>query len=106
MRTQVRQGDVLLIPVEPPQGELRRAVDAEGRPLAGLLVEGERTGHAHRLPARVYDAPEGRLIMLERPTPLTHEEHQHVEVPAGWWRIVLQTEYVPASRPAFRWRVD
>jgi hypothetical protein len=102
MRGQIRQGDVLLIPVEQPKGELTRATDDSGQPLAGLYVEGEATGHAHRLPARVYDSGEGRLLLLERPTPLTHEEHRHVEVPAGWWQPVLQREH----RSGLRARVD
>lgn len=92
---QIRQGDVLLQRVAEPES-VRRATDPEGRPLAGLLVEGERTGHAHRLPARVYDTDDGdRVLFLERPTPLTHEEHEALEVPAGWWRPVQQREYLP-----------
>ena len=105
-RGQIRQGDVLLVPVDQPEGELVRATDEAGRPLAGLEVAGERTGHVHRLASRVYDTAIGRLLFVERPTPLTHEEHRHVEVPAGWWRPVFQREYVPASRPARRSRVD
>lgn len=105
-RSQIRQGDVLLTPIEAPAGEPVRACDENGQPLAGLLVTGERTGHAHRLPARVYDTPAGRVLMLERPEPLTHEEHRQIEVPAGWWRVDLQREYVPAARPTRRNRVD
>jgi len=105
-RGQIRQGDVLLVPVDPPADPMTGAVDAAGQPLAGLEVAGERTGHAHRLPARVYDTSRGRVLMLERPEVLTHEEHRHVEVPAGWWRPIVQREYVPAARPARRSRVD
>lgn len=104
-RPQIRQGDVLLMPVGDPAGEPRRSVDSDGRPLAGLVVHGERTGHAHRLPGRVYDTDDGRrLMMLERPTPMTHEEHDAVEVPAGWWEIRQQREFVPAAnRTTRRW---
>ncbi len=98
---QIRQGDVLLTRVQPPR-DLVRALDENGKPLAGLLVEGERTGHAHRLPARVYDSGAGRVLFVERPTPLTHEEHAHIEVPAGWWQPVTQREYVPQQRPRSR----
>lgn len=102
-RPMIRQGDVLLIPVDEPRTP-KRAMDETGQPLAGLVVHGERTGHAHRLPARVYDAPNGsRLLMLERPTPLTHEEHAHIEVPAGWWEIRQQREHIPARGVMRRW---
>jgi hypothetical protein len=97
----IRQGDVLLVKVAEPATKIR-ACDEFGQPLAGLLVEGERTGHAHRLPARVYDSEVGRVLLLERPTPITHEEHAAIEIPAGWWRPVQQREYVPASRPRSR----
>lgn len=104
---QIRQGDVLLTRIDPPPAEtLQRVKDDDGQPLAGLLVPGERTGHAHRLPARVYDAPGvGRVLMIERPQVLTHEEHEHIEVPAGWWVPTFQREYSPRANRA-RWRVD
>lgn len=121
---QIRQGDVLLIAVrEPAFDRLVRATDAEGRPLAGVRVEGEATGHAHQLAGRLYEllrkprradrsgrtsrayiAGQSRVIFLERPTPLTHPEHREVEVPAGWWELRLQREWVPrARRAARRW---
>lgn len=96
-RQQIRHGDVLLTEIQPPVGP-QRAVDDNGQPLAGLLVAGERTGHAHRLPARVYDlpgTPARRVVMIERPTAITHEEHGAVEIPAGWWEVTLQREYAP-----------
>ena len=99
---QIRRGDVLLERIEPPAGELTRSLDEQGQPLAGLVVEGERTGHAHVLPARVYDSAGGRLLFLERPTPITHEEHAAVDVPAGWWRVTQQREYVPRQAPRSR----
>jgi hypothetical protein len=101
--TQIRQGDVLLCRVAAPANP-QRATDAGGQPLAGLRVEGERTGHAHVLPARVYSDGPRRLLMLERPEKLTHQEHAHIEVPAGWWEVRTQTEYVPAAnRRVGRW---
>jgi hypothetical protein len=96
--TQIRQGDVLLERVDPPITSTRVA-DARG-----LRVEGERTGHAHVLPAEVHNSPQGRLLRLKSPTPITHEEHAPIEVPAGWWRPVLQrewTEHAPVRRARF-----
>ncbi len=101
MRSPIRQGDVLLVPVDEPAGKVER-IQAQG-----LEVPGEHSGHVHRLAARVYDAPGGELLFLERPTPLEtyHAEtgeawpdrHDTVEVPAGWWRPVPQTEYQPRA---------
>jgi hypothetical protein len=116
-RTQIRQGDVLLVPVTAPAAEdIERCLDNSGHPLAGLVVAGERTGHAHRLPSRVYTTratrarTARRLLMLERPGVLRHEkpsgeiaDHQPVEVPAGWWEVRIQREHVPASSPTGRW---
>ena len=119
--TQIRQGDVLLVRVDEPK-RATRAVDENG-PLAGLRVPGERSGHEHRLPARVYDVPRGkRLLFLERPTemrvvrtdaparefmrPDGQPRHPAVEVPAGWWLPVTQRQYVPQSRPVSRARFD
>jgi len=98
---QIRQGDVLLLPARAPKNPVR-VTDEYGQPLAGLVVAGERTGHAHRLAARVYDAGDRRLLLLERPTPITHEEHAEIEVPAGWWEVRLQREYVPQERKSSR----
>ncbi|MHB1950142.1 MAG: hypothetical protein ACYCQK_01555 [Acidiferrobacteraceae bacterium] len=115
-RCQIRQGDLLLTPIDEPRG-LRRAVDPTGQPLAGLRLDGERTGHSHRLPARVYDSRRGRVLFLERPTTLVHAsfddsgapvapgDHAAIVVPAGWWQPAFQREYSPA-RPRPRSRVD
>lgn len=99
---QIRQGDVLLERIDEPL-EKSRKLDGNGHPLAGLLVEGERTGHAHRLPSRVYDAAGDTVLMLERPTALTHEEHRHIEVPAGWYRVIIQREHVAAAETRRRY---
>jgi hypothetical protein len=107
MRKQIRQGDVLLIPIEQPKG-VERVLDDNGQPLQGLRVEGERTGHAHVLRARVYNtvnpfaavakqAPK-RVLFLERPDTMTHQEHGHAPVEAGWWEPRIQREHVGAQQ--------
>ena len=97
-RGQIRQGDVLLVPVAPPRGELVRAVDRAGQPLAGLRIEGECTGHAHVLPAEVWQLGSDRLLHIAADSVMSHEEHAAVTVPPGWWRPVTQREYVPRER--------
>jgi hypothetical protein len=120
--TQIRQGDVLLVRRDPPENPTR-ATGPDGQPLAGLRVPGERSGHEHRLAARVYDDDAGtRVLFLERPTammvvraddpdleflqPDGSPRHAAVEVPAGWWEPKPQRQYVPAARPVQRARFD
>ncbi len=97
--TQLRQGDVLLIARSQP-GTATPVMGPDGRPLAGLRVPGERTGHAHVLPATVVESPTpaggpARLLYLDQLGTMTHEEHAPVEVPAGWWEVRLQRQYTP-----------
>lgn len=100
--TQIRQGDVLLIRrAAPDPATLTRRED-----LTGLRVPGERTGHAHVLPAEVYDTDRGERLLLTHGDPITHEEHGAVAVPPGWWEPVLQREFTPSSRPTPRARFD
>lgn len=115
-RCQIRQGDLLLIPVDEPR-KASRVVDGNGQPMAGLRLDGERTGHSHRLPARVYESRAGRMLFLERPTALVHAkfddagvavepgDHATIEVPAGWWQPAFQREYSPRANRS-RSRVD
>lgn len=97
---QIRQGDVLLIRRDAP-------ADAKRVEAQGLRVPGERTGHAHVLPAQVYETAEGvRLLHLDEPAILTHEEHRHIVIPAGWWQPVIQREWSPSDEPTPRARFD
>ena len=94
---QIRQGDVFLMKVQEPD-ERDLATGLDGLPLAGLRVEGERTGHAHVLPGEIYETPDARrVVRLHEPTPITHEEHKALVVPEGWWEIRIQREWWSAS---------
>ena len=91
-RVQIRQGDVLLLPIRRPR-KLDRVSGPDGQPLAGWRLESERTGHVHAINCRVYTGTKDRVVLfLERPATLTHPEHLHVEVPAGWWELRQQRE--------------
>lgn len=97
---QIRQGDVLLVRRPAPKHSTRK------HSLSGLHVPGERTGHAHTLPAEVYDTEHGRLLYLPNGDTMTHDEHAPAEVPAGWWEPILQREFAPSRRPADRFHYD
>lgn len=111
--TQVRQGDVLLVPVD---AELAAELAADARPLPRatgrvILAEGEVTGHAHAIRAAgatLLAAGPDRFLRVTAPVSLDHEEHAPISVGPGTYRVVIQREYVPPeiSPVAFRRVVD
>ena len=86
---QYRQGDLFFAKQE--------ALPADLKPRATrVILEGETTGHAHRLTTgTVLDAPAGR-IWLDVPVSadVVHEEHQAISLDAGPWLVIRQREYV------------
>jgi hypothetical protein len=96
----IRQGDVLLISVDeiPANSELLPR-DASNRV---VLAYGEATGHAHALHdsgvqmLRAANADE--FLRVTETAFLRHEEHKHISVPPGLYRVVRQREYAPETR--------
>lgn len=87
---QLQHGDVLLQQVE----ELPK--DAIKRQFNGILVEGEHTGHAHRVATETTEIWElnGQIYLdVSAPTPITHEEHRAFEIPAGIYQVGRVKEY-------------
>ncbi len=87
-----RQGDILLIATEdkPTGKELPRD---KGRV---VLAYGEVTGHAHAITEpEVKGYGDVTINWIASPVLFTvqHEEHAAVEVPAGNYRVVRQSEY-------------
>jgi hypothetical protein len=88
-----RQGDVFIAPIPAvPKGAARRP--------GVVLVEGELTGHSHRL-ARP-DAGEllergGNLYLrvLADSATIIHQEHRAITLPRGTYRVWGQREYSP-----------
>jgi hypothetical protein len=101
-----RQGDVLVVPID--EAELSPGLVPAPRDRGGRLVlaRGEATGHAHvatgegltllRLPDDV-----GTMFLHVRGYGrISHEEHGPIPLPAGYYRVVRQREYIPgAFRP-------
>lgn len=97
-----RQGDVCLIEMAEQLPADAKLVPQEGG--AVILAHGEVTGHAHafRAPRNVaLYQPKGKpdrfLRIVKSPQALTHEEHTTIEVPAGDYRVMIQTEYTPTE---------
>ena len=112
--THFRQGDVLLLAIDPDSlpAKVRTVPRQGGRT---VLAEGEVTGHAHAIssPAATLlragsgaDAP--RFLRTIAPVDLVHEEHATIALPEGLYSVVIQREYVPpeVSLVPFRRVVD
>ncbi|OHD24148.1 MAG: hypothetical protein A2Y38_24060 [Spirochaetes bacterium GWB1_59_5] len=91
----IRQGDVMLVPVE------RGGVKAKDAREAGriVLAHGEVSGHAHvveSIDADFYETVEGeRFLSAPQGGTLVHDEHATLTIPAGTYRVVRQREYSP-----------
>lgn len=91
-----RQGDVLFKTVDQiPKGGKRRST--------GHILEGEATGHIHRVAeaqlaeAEVLDCGAGLFMRVtgEGGVSIVHEEHDPIVLPPGNYEIVRQREYAP-----------
>ena len=68
--------------------------------LTGHVLEGEATGHMHRIleleQAEVLEIGDGLFVSVgEQGVSLVHPEHHTVELPPGDFEIVRQREYFP-----------
>lgn len=103
-RLPLRQGDVLLIPVDniPADAVLQKPTGNKV-----ILALGEATGHHHRFEfvdtshnVKLYVAHGGaRYLHVESPQGLLHEEHSTVpaDLAVGKWLLPRQVEYAPAA---------
>jgi hypothetical protein len=90
-----RQGDVFIAPIPSiPKG-------AKLRP-GGVLVEGEMTGHSHRVAdlrtAEVLEAGDNLFLrVLGDTTTIIHQEHGPITLQRGNYRVWGQREYSPEA---------
>ena len=103
---QVRQGDVYLRPTRSRPSDAAKLVIDQGRV---ILAYGEVTGHAHQVvaettdavstpPCALFEEPDGsRLLIVDRPCTLRHEEHGPIALAPGAYRVVRQREYSPEA---------
>jgi hypothetical protein len=94
----IRQGDVLFIPTTDVIPEY---LTERGKNDKGIVMEGEATGHHHRIAdleaAEVFRAGWASEESFVRVGPLgvsiVHEEHAPVQLPAGNYRVKIAREY-------------
>lgn len=88
----IRQGDVILLPVNAANGETLSHL---------TLAEGEVTGHRHRISDGQAELREEAgtlyLTVSSDSATLTHEEHRALQIPQGTWMVRIQRQYEPGD---------
>jgi len=88
-----RQGDVLFVKIEALSagGDL---TERKGQ----IVVEGEVTGHAHRLvQGRILEAQGMLFLEVLKATQVVHEEHHAIDLEPGIYQVIRQREYSPEA---------
>lgn len=112
----VRQGDVLIIPIDTVADKHLAEIDTEGEGKRIVLAHGEATGHAHAIypdldrqariaesdtsPPCVYKLANptqfsklpARLLRIKTRALLRHEEHSPISLPPGDYLVIQQHE--------------
>jgi len=95
----IRQGDVLIVPVETIPENAQPMASKDGR---FVLAEGESTGHAHsialsdRIAMFREDGSGGGLFLTvsgDAPAVLEHQEHTALPIAPGKHRVVIQRTF-------------
>ena len=89
---QYRHGDVMI--------EKVRSLPSKKRKLPHtILANGEITGHSHRVDhsgASLYESPGGLFLhVTAKQATVSHEEHDSIALPKGYYRVWRQREYSP-----------
>jgi hypothetical protein len=87
-----RQGDLLIVKVETlPQRLSKRK--------GHIILEGEVTGHSHRLATgRILEDAQGMLwLEVLKATQIVHQEHHAITLEPGYYQVVRQREYTPEA---------
>lgn len=97
----LRQGDILLLPVEKLPDGLTKIPRQHGRI---VLAEGEATSHLHAIesPEALFLAEdleqiEGRFLQVEAEVALEHPEHATIQVAPGNYIVRRQRSYSEAG---------
>lgn len=92
----IRQGDVLLAPVDAIPETATQPVARDKGDL--ILAYGEVTGHSHKITsphAVMFSDPElnRKFMRVTEPVSLVHDEHYAHEIPVGLYQVIIQREY-------------
>lgn len=84
---QLQQGDVLFQKVKIDLTEAKKVERKNG---AVVVMEGEATGHAHRIfdvEAMFFEKDGKHYLKANKAVTIQHEEHKPVTIPEGIWEI-------------------
>jgi len=90
-KKQIRQGDILLCPIEEIPANLKKKDK--------ILAYGEATGHHHRFDKEnenvtvLIDKEEVQYVDVGKSSELVHEEHGNIDVPEGKYVLKQQKEH-------------
>ena len=93
-KSQLQQGDVLLLPVKSFPKDSKQIKDQRGV----VLAEGEITGHYHGIEdegVALMEAPSGARFVVnsgKKAATLRHQEHKPISVPPGIFQIGIVRE--------------
>ncbi len=99
---EIRQGDIYLYPIDAPQS---LEVPHWGRQLAPGTTTGSRhvvEGEADLYSRHAPGVLEGPYVHAHERVVLTHPEHAHVSLPAGWYEVRYQRDYEAPYQIAHR----
>jgi hypothetical protein len=101
MKQPLRQGDILLVPVDEIPDGLKTVPRQHGKI---VLAEGEARGHLHMIeaPEATFHAEslediENRFLAVEAEVALTHPEHNTIQVAPGNYEVRRQKSYTEAG---------
>jgi len=85
---QIRQGDLLIVEAEEIPKSAKKVLN-------NIVLEGEATGHYHRLQGGdVFKGKDGSIYFtVTKKATLVHEEHSPIEFKAGKYAVLRQREY-------------
>ena len=99
MQGLIRQGDVLIVPVDHIPSTTEKVAREGGRL---ILAHGEVTGHAHAIVEEsaelVTAEAANELYLLVHgldPVDLVHDEHDTLTIAPGAYKVIRQREYAP-----------
>ncbi len=101
MTQQYVQGDVMFIRngKEYTTKEWRKLEPING---IHIIARGEKTGHTHTVDANAVDLFElatGRVVVVNQPVFVYHQEHDPLELPPGEYDIITQRQYTAQEAP-------
>src|SRR3989344_4173573 len=76
-----RQGDVLLVEIDVPNAKLEEVKEL-------VVAEGEVTGHKHVLRGNLWTNHKDKVVVVNEPAFLSHEQHGPIKVEVGTYKIV------------------